>query len=51
MEKIEILATLPPKSKADELVRRFFDHKNLYLAIPRKFGCVPCGAIFKLMKY
>ena len=49
MEKIEILATLPPKSKVDELVRRFFDHKNLYLAIPRKFGSIPCRAIVKLM--
>jgi hypothetical protein len=49
MEKIEILATLPPKSKVDELVRQFFDQKNWSLATPRKSGRIPCRAIVKLM--
>ncbi|KKK24816.1 hypothetical protein AOCH_000267, partial [Aspergillus ochraceoroseus] len=34
MERIEILATFPPKPEVDKLIRQFFDRKTLPITVP-----------------
>ena len=43
IEKLEILATLPPKPEVDKLIFHFFDRENFPITVARKLGqIVPC---------
>ena len=38
VDMLEILTTMPPKPKVDDLISRFFDQENFPITVPRKLN-------------